>query len=183
MEDAEIPTERIQEHLEHHAHATGDKWVSWIALSTAILAALAAVTALFAGDHANEAILCQMEASDQWGYYQAKGIKSGVLNAKMDILRSAGQPANKDDAKKAQQYTDEQKEIKETADKKETESREHLSRHVTLARGVTMFQIAIATAAISALTRRPAFWLFSLGCGAVGLVFLAKELLRIANIL
>jgi len=41
------------------------------------------------------------------------------------------------------------------------------------ARGVTMFQIAIAIAAISALTRRRKFWIVSLLFGGVGCVFLA----------
>jgi len=40
------------------------------------------------------------------------------------------------------------------------------------ARGVTMFQIAIAIAAISALTTKRRFWFVSLVFGAVGCVFL-----------
>ena len=177
MEEAEIPTEKIQEHLEHHAHETGDKWNSWVALSTAILAALAAVAALFAGDHANDAILSQMRASDQWSYYQAKGIKAGVLNAKMDLLKAAGEPVTGADVQKAAQYASEQKEIQALAEEKQTDSEKHLRRHVVLARGVTMFQIAIAIAAISVLTKRRHFWLVSLAFGAVGVFFLAQELI------
>ncbi len=176
MEDAEIPTEKIQEHLEHHAHESGDKWNSWIALSTAILAAFAAVTALFAGDHANEAMIDQMRASDQWSYYQAKGIKAGILAAKMDLLKAGGQPVPAADAEKAAQYAAEQKKIEELATEKQQDSENHLARHVILARGVTMFQIAIAIAAISALTKRRRFWIVSLAFGVVGLVFLAQEL-------
>jgi Domain of unknown function (DUF4337) len=37
---------------------------------------------------------------------------------------------------------------------------------------VTMFQIAIAVAAISALTKKRRFWIVSLVFGAVGCVFL-----------
>jgi len=177
MEEAEIPTDKIQEDLEHHAHATGDKWNSWIALSTAILAAFAAVAALLAGDHANEAIIDQMRASDQWTYYQAKGIKAGVLNAKMELLKAAGQPPSGADAQKAAQYVEEQKKIQQIAQEKQKSSEDHLARHVILARGVTMFQIAIAIAAISALTKRRRFWIVSLGFGAIGLVFLAQELI------
>ena len=40
------------------------------------------------------------------------------------------------------------------------------------ARGVTMFQIAIAVAAISALTAKRRFWIVSLVFGAAGCVFL-----------
>ena len=177
MEEAEIPTEKIQEHLEHHAHETGDKWNSWIALSTAILAAFAAVTALFAGDHANEAMIDQMRASDQWSYYQAKGIKAGVLAAKMDLLKASGQPVSAADTQKTAQYVEDQKKIEDDAKEKQQASEDHLARHVILARGVTMFQIAIAIAAISALTKRRKFWIVSLAFGAVGLFFLAQELI------
>jgi len=40
------------------------------------------------------------------------------------------------------------------------------------ARGVTMFQIAIAIAAISALTRKRSFWVVSLVFGVFGCAFL-----------
>jgi hypothetical protein len=40
-----------------------------------------------------------------------------------------------------------------------------------------MFQIAIAIAAISALTKKRRFWLVSMGFGGVGCVFLVLGLL------
>jgi hypothetical protein len=45
---------------------------------------------------------------------------------------------------------------------------------VILARGVTMFQIAIAVAAISVLTKRTRFWYVALGFAVVGLFFLVQ---------
>src|SRR2546427_1180411 len=54
------------------------------ALSAAVLAALAAVASLLSGHYSNEAMLEQLRASDQWNYYQAKGIKASVLSAKLD---------------------------------------------------------------------------------------------------
>jgi hypothetical protein len=46
-------------------------------------------------------------------------------------------------------------------------------QHEVFARGVTLFQIAIAIAAISALTKRRRYWLVSMIIGAVGCIFLA----------
>jgi hypothetical protein len=48
---------------------------------------------------------------------------------------------------------------------------------VIFARGVTLFQIAIAIGAIAALTSRRRFWLVSLVFGAVGIVFLVQGLM------
>src|SRR6478672_2474172 len=85
MEESEVPLEHLHEQVHHSAEHSGETWISWVALSTAILAALAAIAALLSGRHVNEAMMNQIEASDQWNYYQAKGIKAAVLDAKMSL--------------------------------------------------------------------------------------------------
>src|ERR1700704_3643025 len=167
MEEAEVPLEHLQEHVQHTAEHSGETWISWVALSTAILAVVAAIAGLLSGKHANEAMMSQIEASDQWNYYQAKSIKASVLDAKMSL---AGAVDEKDRAKAAR-YEEEQTEIKEKAETKKKNAKTNFHRHEVYARGVTMFQIAIAIAAISALTRKRRFWIVSLLFGAVGCVF------------
>jgi len=81
VEEAEVPLEDLQKHVHHSAEHGGETWISWVALSTAILAVLAAIAGLLSGKHANEAMMSQIESSDQWSYYQAKSIKSSVLAA------------------------------------------------------------------------------------------------------
>ena len=168
MEEAEVPLEGLHEHIHHHAEH-GASWVSWVALSTAVLAVLAAITGLLSGARVNEAMMNQIEASDRWAYYQAKGIKASVLDAKMSL---SAQP-NEQDHAKAERYTEEQNEIQKEAKEKETEAKANFHQHEIFSRGVTMFQIAIAVAAISALTSKRRFWIVSLGFGAAGCVFLA----------
>ena len=173
MEEAEVPLEGLQEHVHHSAEHSSERWISGVALSTAILAVLAAIAGLLSGKHANEAMMTQIEAADQWAYYQAKGIKASVLEAKMTL---SGIP-NEQDRLKAERYQEEQTEIQNEAKKKEQEAKANFHKHEILARGVTMFQIAIATAAISALTKRRRFWFVSMGFGAVGCVFLVLGIL------
>jgi Na+-translocating ferredoxin:NAD+ oxidoreductase RnfD subunit len=168
MEEAEVPLEHLHEEIHHHAEHGGPPWISWVALSTAILAVLAAITGLLSGKHANEAMMAQIQASDQWAYYQAKSIKASVLDAKMTLTETATEK----DKEKAAQYLEEQAEIKHEAEEKEADAKANFHKHEIFARGVTMFQIAIAIAAISALTRRRTFWFVSLVFGLVGLVFL-----------
>jgi hypothetical protein len=167
MEEAEVPLEHLHEHVQHTAEHAGEAWISWVALSTAILAVFAAIAGLLSGKHANEAMMSQIEASDQWNYYQAKSIKASVLDAKISL---AGVVDEKDRAKAAR-YEEEQTEIKEKAEQKEKDAKTNFHRHEVYARGVTMFQIAIAIAAISALTRKRRFWIVSLLFGAIGCVF------------
>src|SRR4029077_14089280 len=89
VEEAEVPLESLQEHVHHSAEHSDAAWISWVALSTAILAVLAAIAGLLSGKHANEAMMSQIEASDQWSYYQAKSIKASVLDAKMSLATNA----------------------------------------------------------------------------------------------
>ena len=168
MEEAEVPLENLQEEIHHHAEHGGVPWISWVALSTAILAVLAAIAGLLSGMHANEAMMSQIQASDQWGYYQAKSIKAAILEAKTTLASEATDK----DKEKAAQYQEEQAEIKREAEHKQAEAKANFHKHEVFARSVTMFQIAIAIAAISALTRKRRFWFVSLVFGLAGAVFL-----------
>jgi len=168
MEESEVPLEHLHEHVKETAEHSGAAWISWVALSTALLAVLAAIAGLLSGRHVNEAMMNQIEASDQWSFYQAKSIKASVLDAKMSL---AGTP-NESDQSKLDRYEKEQEEIKSEAERKEAAAKSNFHKHEVFARGVTMFQIAIAIAAISALTRKRRFWIVSLLFGVVGCVFL-----------
>jgi Domain of unknown function (DUF4337) len=169
VEEAEVPLEHLHEEIHHHAEHDSARWISWVALSTALLAVLAAIAGLLSGSHANEAMMKQIEASDQWSYYQAKSIKAAVLDAKTSLASAA----TIQDNEKATTYQKEEAEIKREAEQTEAAAKRNFHKHEVYARGVTMFQIAIAIAAISALTRRRRFWFVSLIFGVAGTVFLA----------
>lgn len=177
MEEPEVPIDEVREHLDHHAHEEKDSFVSSVALSTAIIAAFAAVSSLLAGDHANEAMVSQIESSDQWAFYQAKSIKAAVLSTKIALLESQDKKASPQDVEKLAEYAKDEAEIKKDAETKHHESEVHLTRHKLLASGVTLLQIAIAVGAISALTKRRPFWVLSLLFGVTGVGFLLRELL------
>jgi hypothetical protein len=168
MEEAEVPFEHLHEQTHETAKHGGPAWISWVALSTAILAVLAAIASLLSGEHANEAMLTQIEASSQWSYYQAKSIKAAVLDAKVAFT---GTPDQLDESKRAR-YEQEQQKIRSEAEHKQAAAKSYFHKHEVFARGVTMFQIAIAIAAISALTRKRSFWVVSLVFGAFGCAFL-----------
>ena len=165
MEEIEIPTEHLQEAIKEKAEE--GSWFMLVAISTALIAVFAAIAGLMAGHHSNEALIERIKASDQWAYYQAKGIKGEIkaLSAK-----------SKDSAAVIK-YKNEQVEIKKEAEKAEHLSEAHLASHILLARAVTLFQIAIAISAIAILTRKKILWytglLFSLG----GIVFFVLGLL------
>ncbi|WP_163284263.1 DUF4337 family protein, partial [Enterobacter hormaechei] len=83
-------------------------------------------------------------------YYQAKGIKGEIKKLQANSGMVDPSAANK--------YAKEQEEIKKTAEEEEHSSVRHLEKHVTLARSVTLFQIAIAISAIAILMKRKSLW-------------------------
>ena len=176
MEEIEVPTEHLHEQIEHAAHTSNAGWLNGVALTSALLAVLAAVTALLAGKHANEAMVEQMKSSDQWSYYQAKSIKASVLESKLDTIAALGHEKPEKDMAKIEGYRKDQEQISEKAKELEHSSAYHLELHEIFARGVTLFQVAIGIAAIAALTRRRTFWFVGMGFGVIGTVFLIQGL-------
>ncbi len=170
MEEIEVPTEHLHETIEEKVEEATERkekrGMMLIAISTALMAVFAALSSLIAGHHSDEALLEQIHASDQWAYYQAKGIKEEIqslsTNADKQTIRA--------------KYKTEQAEIKKKAEAAESDSHQHLEHHAILARAVTLFQISIAISAIAILTRKKILWFVSLCLSCVGLFFFISGL-------
>jgi len=191
-EEIEVPIDEVREHVhELHEHNTkhADKhegeerkdWTRLVALSTAILAAIAAVGALESGFLVNESLLQKNEeishltqASDEWNYYQATGLKSLIYQTAGEGLPANSKTAIKD-AGQSQHYKDKQADLKSEAERLTEEakaageaSERYLKKHHIFAFSVSLCQIAIALSAVAALTKRKRVWLIGLAAGAVG---------------
>ena len=186
-EGPEVDTDKLREAIDEEIEKEGKggaRLVRWIALTTAILAALAAIASLEAGATVNEALVLktestklQSQASDQWAYYQAKGIKGDVVQASATSFTAAGKTPPANIASETARYSAQQDTIREKAkelenerDAKSHEADELLERHHHYAGAVALFQVAIALGAIAALTRVRAVWLGSMVVGGAGIV-------------
>jgi Domain of unknown function (DUF4337) len=176
----EIPTEHLHEAIHEEAHAHGHEkggWTMAVALSTAVLAVLAAIAGLLSGHHEAEALIDQIQASDQWAFYQAKGVKYEVNSNSIKILTALKAPVSAEEVKNVERYKEEQKDIKEKASHLEEHSHAHLAHHVKLSYAVTVFQVSIAIAAIAVLTRKKLLWFISLLGGALGVYLMIMGLI------
>jgi len=196
-ETPEIDTDRLREaidgEIEHHElgdnkirdneiREEGGTLLRSIALTTAILAALAAVAALKAGADANEALILKTEAarlqnqaSDQWAYYQAKGLKAAVAEAAKNSWAALDKPAPAELTTQQERYAEDQRKSKETAeelekrrDEKSTVADSLMHHHEFFARSVALLQVSIALGAVAALTRKRPVWIGSALLGLVG---------------
>src|SRR5882762_8664869 len=116
--EVEIDTDKLGEEIKEEIEREGGTLLKAIALTTALFAALAALSALRAGATVNEALVLkteatrlQAEASDQWAAYQAKGIKSAIQKASESAWLAAGKEPPASFAEERQRYASEQAEI------------------------------------------------------------------------
>jgi hypothetical protein len=190
-EGPEVETDKLQEDIHEETEREGGRLLRTIALTTALLAALAALASLRAGATVNDALLLkteatrlQAEASDQWAYYQAKGVKASVQDAIGAAWAAAGKEPPPGTTEKTARYAEEQDAIADRAkekererDAREGEAERLMHQHHRNAAAVAFFQVSIALGAVAALTRSRPVWLASLLLGAGGLASLVRALL------
>ena len=142
----------------------------WVAIFTALIAALGALVSYQGSQlveevllHKNEAVLQKAHATDAWNYYQAVSTKQHLMELAADLAPTQRQAGI---AAKIAKYQQQKIEIKQHAEALEAASvradREsaHLSRpHARIAGSLIALQIAISLASITALTGRR--WLFA----------------------
>ncbi|QEM66971.1 DUF4337 domain-containing protein [Geobacter sp. FeAm09] len=162
-----------------------EKWQGWLALSTAIVAVLAALTTLYMGKFSSRAIMAQGQESDQWAYYQAKSIKQHNFEMSRKALElqyhaQKGLPPavaaeyEKTLAKYGEEikrYDGDKKEIK---DKAETIAKTKLKAQEmggNFAYALIFLQIAIMLSSLASLTKRHYLWYIAMGCNLGWLFF------------
>jgi hypothetical protein len=181
------------EHHAHHPHPAGPMampgWLRYLSLSTAMIAVFAAVASLESGSSSNEAILEKSEAmlnqaraSDEWAYFQAKGIKATLSEDFADSLADGAHKTKL--TEEGKRYRGETAESKARATKLEDEVKDSNQRcdalmghHHRFAIAVTLLQIAIALSAIAALTRRKPLWFLGMAVSAGGLAMFVRGFL------
>ena len=163
--------------VEHEAQKGG--LGQQVAIFSAVLATVGAIVSFLGGHTQNEALLYKnhavlkkAEASDQWAYYQAKGVKRNIAEFAATMTND---PAKAEFYRnEAKRYATEQKDIEAQARKldKDSDESNHKSDHALhphehLAISMTLLQIAIALASITVLTQKR--WLLAgAGIAAIG---------------
>ncbi len=190
IETAELK-ESVDASVERAMEAERERsgFITYLSLSTAIIAVFAAVASLESGANSNEAILEkndavleQSRASDQWALYQAKNTRAVIAGE--FAASSSGELARRFEAEAAR-LREEEAPLSARAREHEQRVAEHelsaqhlLSRHHRFAVSVTLFQIAVALSAIAALTKKKPLWWVALVGSALGLALFVAGLLQ-----
>ncbi|HEY9774469.1 MAG TPA: DUF4337 domain-containing protein [Planktothrix sp.] len=189
MEEGPEPQELMEnvehrkEEVEERGHGEGSPRVvahrTRCAITASVLAVAAAIGSLLSGHAANEAILKQSSATDQWSYYQAVSTKSHMFEASKSIVDALAPKEGGEKIaaalatmqKSADKYEKQKDDIKAEATKLGDESNKSFEEHQRISYGVACFQIGIVLASVSILLTGE--WLFfgSVGMGLIGLLF------------
>ncbi|KNH04712.1 Trehalose-6-phosphate phosphatase [Candidatus Burkholderia brachyanthoides] len=169
--------------VEHAAHA-GDSLSRWVAVFTAILAALSGLLHYEEGVlqtqaliFKNDTVLLQSKASDQWSYYQAyqaQSSKDHLMELVAELALAERQAFYRDQIAK---YGACKKEITAKAQdlEKQVEDANHRSetkehpQHL-FGQALALLSVAISLAAITSLTNNRKLFVLAGAMGAAGVV-------------
>ena len=183
-EEPEVETEKLHEAIHEAFEKEGGRLLRRVALSTALMAALAAVAAEQAGGTANEALALRTEAatlqsaaSDQWAYYQAKNIRLRELQSFADLL---GVVATQDKdkaaeirekyAKEVERYGGDKEDISKEAKEHEKERDLYQKRADHFDAGEGILEFALIICSLTLLTNKKLFWFSGIIIGAAGVI-------------
>jgi len=169
-------------HKSHH-HTLNQ----WVALFTALVSTIGAVTSYQGSTtqteamlYKNDAILNKTAAADQWAFFQSQSIKGHMAQLMSELTTADKQAAFRAEVEKREQQKTEIKakadELEQLAKEADEHSAHLMHPHHLLERALTFIQISIALASITVLTRQR--WLFVggiglalIGTGQVGYAF------------
>jgi hypothetical protein len=191
MEVEEIREEVAEELLKESKR---ESWLSYLALSTVILAVCASLSSFKENNNSVDTVLNQTQAANQWAHYQAKSIKSYLYEMQVekfdfDLQASAQNYSPESKARletkitryheELDRYKTEKAEIMKDAKKFEQSRDEAQKRQDAFGIAVIFLQMGILLSSISALLRIKPPWIIGCMVGVVGIVYFLDGILLV----
>ncbi|MEA3211341.1 MAG: hypothetical protein QOE70_4398 [Chthoniobacter sp.] len=148
-----------------------------VALTIAIIAIFLSFVANLGDNAKTDAIIKTNEASNQWGYFQAKGIKEQMSAMHADLVgRMSGAitaGANSTEVERLRtevaRYEGEKGEIKAKAELLQVEATHQSSINDRCDQSALLLQIAVVICSVSILAQSHKFWWAGMVLGAAGI--------------
>jgi Domain of unknown function (DUF4337) len=131
------------------------------------------------GDNAKtEAIIRTNQSSDQWGYFQAKGIKGQMAAMQASVLSALAGPNATDDIradvarlkKEADRYESEKADIKKEAERLHQEAAKDSAINDRCDQASLSLQLSVVFCSVSILARSHRLWYVGIVLGVIGAV-------------
>ncbi len=157
-------------------------WLKLMPATTVVFAVCATLCTFKGGGFSSKSVLTQAKASDQWAYYQAKGIKLVICEQQKENLelnlhdqKDPAYIADLEkriiaDVEKIKKYTTDKDTIEAQAHALEAQQADAKNHADTCGFGVIFLQISILFSSIAALVKKSPLWYLSLAVGIAGIV-------------
>jgi len=154
-----------------------DPFGKQVAITIAILAVALALIDNKSDNAKTDAIIKTNEASNKWGYYQAKSLKQNLCDTEgrlLTLLQPAGESAARADAvaksgAEAKRYGSEKEEIKVEAEKLAAEAEKNSKINDRCDHAALGLQIGIVICSVAILSKWRLFWLIGITLGLIGM--------------
>ncbi len=164
--------------------APREKWISWVALTTTILAVCASLASLRGSSYSTRTMLLTTQEANQWSYFQSKSIKQHTVENQRDLFEALGRSATRPEDLEAidrkleayradiARYEKEKAEIKKEAEAFSAREDRYKIQSGNFGMSAMLLQIAIMMSGISALLKVKPLWYFGMVVGAVGVLYM-----------
>ena len=169
-----------------------ETWLNYLALTTVIFAVCATLATFKGGGFSTRSVMSQSQASDQWAYFQAKGIKAYLYELQTEKLEMELLGLSKSTPKKIVvsyqekiadykkiigKYENEKTDIQAKAKQLEAVRDESQLHSKAFGVAVIYLQIAILLSTIAGLLKKKPVWYIGIASGLLGLVYFADGFL------
>lgn len=165
-----------EQEVEEHVHHARDRFEKLVAANMAIVAAVLAIVSVLGQHYNTEELLKQQESSDQWAYYQAKGIRLYVAESTQALMagsKTEGKALTRYQ-NDAARYAREQASIQEKARDLERERDESGKKARQFHLGEVFLEVSIVLLSLAILTKRRPLAFAGLASALVGVVLAAN---------
>ena len=170
-ESAELASELILEQMEvDESDSQVHRWHKQVALSTLILALLAAVGGLLSGISAQENVLEKTEEIFSLTVLEGDRVSVEVLKAKHEILISLGEIQDEAEIEAIKAFEAEIVEMREEFTEDETLAQAFGQTHLRFAISVTFLAAGITLSGMSVVVQQKWLWVVGMVIGAVGTI-------------
>ena len=155
-----------------------DPFEKRVAITIAILAVILSFIGNRGDNAKTEAIIKTNEASNQWGYFQAKSIKGQMAAMQGELLGALG-GAQPDEARakeiahlhdQAARYDKEKEEIKKKAEELQQEAVRDSAINDRCDLAALLLQVGVVICSVAILSRWHAFWISGAALGLAGAI-------------
>ncbi len=184
QERAEIHEEIKADILEKEkADKEKDKWLNYLSITTILIALCATLSTFMGGQHSGSSVDSQMQASDQWAFFQSKSLKEYLYTVQLDNLKTqliSTPPGAAYDSitKHINEYTSNVAKYKTEKDQISSEAkrleaiRDDSQKHgAAFELAIVFLEVSILLSSIAALIKVKPIWYLSMVPGLIGIIY------------